>query len=155
MKTSHIFLASFLGLILTGAPIAAHATGWVDHFMRTDTDFRPYLENGTDPHNAQWRRESWRVADWAPDTGAGMDQIEKFFNASILTDYHHATWISSPRLVVGPMFYRLSGYDQRRVLETFDDVYHVTAHKSGTLFLEDETTRKTIGLYTKSGVQFQ
>lgn len=141
---------------LTLGALPAHATGWIDHFFRTDTDFRPYLENDTDSHDRQWRRDPWQAAHWAPDTSTGMHQIDRFFQSGILARYKHANWLRSPTVTVGPSFYRLSGFDQRRVMDTFDHVYRATAHEAGTIFLQDGHTGRTIGLYVRGqGLQLQ
>lgn len=142
-------------LVLLGTAQPAHAVGWWDHFFGRDRDFKPYLQNGTEPHNTQWRRESWQVTDWAPTLGAGYQQLDQFFRADIFTEYKHANPWRSPTLRVGESFYHLSGYDQRRVVELFDYVVGATKHQAGTLYLEDDYTGRTIGLYNASGLTLQ
>lgn len=151
-KISILFLFSLFTLLVASP---AHATGWIDMMFGRDTDFKPYLENGTEPHNTQWRHKEWQVADWAPTSGDGMAQVDKFVRAGILADYHHANFWRSPTLRVGPSFYHLSGYDQRRVVELFDHVYDATSSRAGTLFVEDDHTGRVIGLYTRAGLQLQ
>ena len=60
-----------------------------------------------------------------------------------------------PYLEVGPNFYHLSGYDKRRVTQTLDAIYQVTANKPSMYFLKDADTQRIIGTYTKEGLNLE
>ena len=146
-RTLSLAVLALIALLAT--PMAAQA-GWL--CPEKDKDFRPYLEHNLHPQHAAHRFHDWQLADWAPDRGTGLAQMDAFFRAGVLTDYVDGR---KPTLVVGQGFYHLSNYDQRRVVALFDHLYNVTAEKPGVLRLKDWHTGKTIGLYGASGLQLQ
>lgn len=124
---------------------------------KPDNDFKPYLMDAQQEQTAQYRRESWQVADWAANQQAGAEQIDAFFRSGVLMEYDKGGWGADQTLVVGPEFYHLSGYDQRRVLDLFNHLYNVTTpdkkKKETVLSLKDWHTGRIIGIYTRSGLQ--
>lgn len=150
-------LASFLAFSFSGSaqadPKFMGVVWWHDHWV--NQDFVPYYDNGTEPQNSQWSNSNWTPANWIQATGGGdgTQLVQRWQTAGIIQrsyvdgDVHY--------LDVGPNFYRLSGYDKRRVTETLDAIYQVTASKGGVYFLKDGTTDKVIGAYTKQGLNLE
>ena len=150
-----LFIFSVLALLSFSATPPAQAMGWWDLWTGKDKDFRPYLENGTDPQNAQYRRETWTINDWAESPAQGRAQLDRFFAAGVFEKYEKPTYMNAPTVIVGPGFYHLSKFDQGRALALLDLVYGATKTKSGTIFIEDTSSDRTIGLYTRAGLQLQ
>ena len=114
--------------------------------------FNPYLENGRDPHPTQWAQKDWYVEDWLSQRRSGLELVQGFYNVKILKDQEMEDGV--PVLVVGPEFYRLSGFDKRRVVQTVDAVYGVTkSDPNQVVILKDWVTRRPIGLFTEYGLQ--
>jgi hypothetical protein len=118
-------------------------------------DFNPHYDNGTDPHNSQWTDPNWSPADWIKSAGGdGTKLVTGWINAGILVgSYKDSDGV--PYLEVGPNFYHLSGYDKRRVTQTLDAIYQVTANKPSMYFLKDADTQRIIGTYTKEGLNLE
>ena len=115
-------------------------------------NFHPYLEDARHLQIPQWAHEDWYVEDWTSQTD-GMTLIKGFYAADILRDQTigHA---GLPVLVVGPNFYRLSGFDKRRVVTTLDTVYGMTAKSDNASFmLTDWNTKKPIGMFDHHGLR--
>ncbi len=125
---------------------------WESHWK--DLDFEPYLENGKHPHNSQWDEQSWTPQQWAAEPAAAMDLVRGFYTADILRDQYMDDGV--PVLEVGPGFYMLGGHDKRRIVQTIDYAYGVTAEKENGMFLlHDWQTGKAVGAYTRYGLQLQ
>lgn len=145
-------LALIFGLVGLNTPAQA---GWLN--CHEGTDFAPYLENAKQPQNAQFRKETWKVEDWAPNAAAGHSRIDQFFRAGVLADFTSSSsmWHDHSTLSVGPGFYHLSRFDKTRVVTLFDHLYGVTSEPAATLYLEDQYTGKVIGVFTRWGLQLQ
>lgn len=128
---------------------------WPGHWTWTSyKKFNPYLEKGTDTQNQQWASEDWYVQDWLSQNKDNFALIDGFFRADILREQTESGDI--PVLIVGPQFYRLGGYDKRRVVTTLDAVYGITANDDHPMIiLKDWHTKKEIGLFTKEGLQLE
>lgn len=114
--------------------------------------YNPYLENSRHLQIPQWAHEEWYAEDWLTQKD-GMALIQGFYKADILRDQRVAKKSQMPNLVVGPNFYRLSGYDKRRVVHIVDVVYDMTSSKpNGAFMLSDWHTKRTIGLYDANGL---
>lgn len=154
-KSNYINMLAIVLAVFITLPAQA---GW---FSRDrDEDFKPYLLDGKQVQNAQWRTENWTAEDWGPTPQACAEQVHAFFRAGVLVDYiKGSTWRrgSTPTLIVGPGFYHLSGFDQRRVLDVFNRLYNVTdaakEKRSTVLSLKDWHTGRIIGIYTQAGLQ--
>lgn len=125
-----------------------------DHWR--DLDFQPHLQNAKHPQNSQWSHgetyQGWTAETWGIQRGGLGPVIETFFRNKIFTDKY--TKNDLPAIEVGPNFYRLSGFDKRRVIKTVDKYYQVTA-RAGALYLYDWHSAKPVGVYTRSGLQLQ
>lgn len=152
-----IFLAGGSALL---APMSAKAepkmtywSWWPEHWE--NLDWQPYLEDSKQAHNSQWDQKKWEPADWAAQKPGGSAEIIRgFYNAEILSGQYIDD--EMPVLEVGPNFYHLSGYDKRRVAETVDDYYQITASKlNGMYMIYDWRSKKPIGSYTAHGLQIQ
>ena len=118
-------------------------------------DFNPHYDNGTDPHTSQWTEKNWSPADWIKSAGGdGTQLVTGWINAGILVgSYKDSDGV--PTLEIGSNFYHLSGYDKRRVTQTLDAIYQVTAVKPSMYFIKDADTQKIIGTYTKEGLNLE
>ena len=151
--------ALFLAL-MSAVPATAKAepkpwpfSWWPSHWE--NLTFKPYLEHPTQPQNSQWDEKTWEPADWAAQRKGGSDQvIQGFYNSGILNDQYVENDV--PVLEVGPGFYRLSGYDKRRVMRVVDDYYKITSNHGNAIFtVADWRSHEPIGLYTANGLQLQ
>jgi len=116
--------------------------------------YNNYLENSKDTQNTQWNEEDWYVQDWVSQSKDGFTLIDGWFKTDILREQDEERGV--PVIVVGPMFYHLSGFDKRRVMTTLDSVYNVTtdgAHPA--IVLKDWKTHRDVGIYTKEGLQLE
>ncbi|OFW88056.1 MAG: hypothetical protein A3J37_05345 [Alphaproteobacteria bacterium RIFCSPHIGHO2_12_FULL_45_9] len=147
-------------LILASSATAAQASPkflgifwWPSHW--TNQDFVPNYDNGTDPHNSQWMGTNWTPADWIKaEGGDGTKLVQKWMTAGIIVgSYKDMSGI--PYLEIGPNFYHLSGLDKRKVTETLDVIYQVTANKPGMYFIKDAATQKVIGTFSKEGLNLE
>lgn len=115
--------------------------------------FNPYLENSRHLQIPQWEHKDWYAEDWLSQKD-GMELISGFYAANILHDQVMEEGESIPTLMVGPNFYRLSGYDKRRVVHIVDVVYGITAEKKqGSFILKDWNTRMPIGAFDENGLR--
>jgi hypothetical protein len=151
-------LLSFIFLVFSTQQAFAEPKPWVfswgpSHFK--NHDFEPYLDRAKFPHNSQWSDKDWKSEYWVQQRDNDeMKMLRSLYFADIFRDQYFDDEI--PVLEVGPNFYNLSGYDKRRVTALVDDVYEVTAsHEDGIFMIYDWHTRKTIGVYTKYGLQLQ
>lgn len=159
-KRRAVLLAATVGCLLFGAaPVAqAGSKPWIwswDFTHWEHLDFVPYLENGTDPHNAQWERSPWKPRHWTQQRG-GKDGrvIEALYRADILRDQYEDDGL--PVLEVGPGFYKLGGEDKRRVTAMVDRAYGITTGRPyGLYMIYDWRTKKPVGSYTYYGLQTQ
>lgn len=139
-----------LGILLSTVAACTHRDSnhekWEDY-----KKFHPYLENGKETQNQQWSKEDWYVQDWTSQKNP-QELVDGFFRSDILRKQD--TEKGRAVLVVGPNFYRLGGYDKRRVMTTVDSVYGITDN-GGTIILNDWRTRRQIGLFTKEGLQIE
>ena len=128
---------------------------WPGHWKWTEyKGFMPYLENGKETQNQQWRSEDWYVQDWMSQYQDQFKLIDGFFRTDILRE--QTTSGKVPVLIVGPQFYRLGGFDKRRVVTTLDSVYGITASgERPMIVLKDWHTKRQIGLFTKDGLQLE
>ncbi|MCB9979276.1 MAG: hypothetical protein H6862_06715 [Rhodospirillales bacterium] len=127
---------------------------WPSHWTKMDWEKR-HFEDGKTPINTQWNDVSWLPQDWiAQSNGDGMSMIQRFYDAGILSDQYLDD--ETPVLEVGPGFYRLGGYDKRRVIAAVDAVYHATSRAARkAIRIEDSRTGKPLGFYTASGLVLQ
>jgi hypothetical protein len=130
---------------------------WREDFIENHwrhLDFIPHLENGKHPQNSQWDRVTpWKAEDWIVQRGDSSALIQGFYDTDILVK--QTTWHKVPLLVVGPGFYKLGGYDKRRVAQTVDKVYGITASAPDAMYLIEDWDGKPVGAYTKNGLQLQ
>lgn len=146
---------------VTGLPHGAFADtksfGWWGWSKKHDyyvegTKYNPYLENSRHLQIPQWEHKDWYAEDWLAQKD-GMELVRGFYAADILKDQveGHA---DLPVLVVGPNFYRLSGFDKRRVIHIVDMVYGITREKkNGSFVLMDWDTKTSIGMFDQNGLR--
>lgn len=159
MKTK---LLICMGILMLGTAVPAHAEQkpwmfgwWPGHWEWTSyKKFHPYLENGKETQNQQWAAEDWYVQDWLSQNKDNFALIDGFFKADILRKQTSDDDV--PVLIVGPQFYRLGGFDKRRVVTTLDTVYGITERGSHpVIVLKDWHTKREIGLFSKEGLQLE
>ena len=117
-----------------------------------------YLDNERHLQIPQWDHKEWYAEDWIAQKENAEALIEDFYKADILWDQiiktNRKDEETYPILVVGPNFYRLSGYDKRRVSHIVDIVYAVTKNKdAGYFMLQDWHTHLPIGIFDKEGLR--
>lgn len=148
------FLTIFITPITAQAEVKAFLGGWgMNHnHYRESQKYHPYLENSRHVQIPQWEHKDWYAEDWLAQKD-GMELVRGFYAADILRDQKtgHA---DLPVLIVGPNFYRLSGYDKRRVAHIVDVVYGITeSKKNGTFMLRDWYTKRPVGVFDKNGLR--
>lgn len=128
---------------------------WPGHWDWAEyKNFNSYLEKGKDTQNQQWSREDWYVQDWVSQSEDEFKLIDGFFKADVLREQTEEDDV--PVLIVGPQFYRLGGFDKRRVLTTLDAVYGITDRGEHPLIvLKDWHTDREIGIFNKDGLQLE
>lgn len=146
-----------LGVLSFSSMAYAESKTWIWSWPESHwdkLDFIPYLEDGKRPHNSQWAESGWKVSHWTAQRKSSMDLIKGFYFADILRGQYVDDDI--PVLEVGPAFYMLGGQDKRRVVQTVDHVYGITAENPlGMFLLHDWKSGEAIGTYTKYGLQLQ
>lgn len=114
--------------------------------------FHPYLEDLRELQIPQWENKNWYAEDWAAQKSE-TDLMKAFYKADILRDQVKEK-DAMPVLIVGPNFYRLSGYDKRRVATVVNMVYGITEQKQdGAFYLKDWKTKKKIGIFNADGLR--
>lgn len=150
-------------LLLSFLPLSAFASDDADmnvqkywkNVVQEEKFMRPYLQDGKHPLNAQWYGKEWYAEDWLVQYERDLDLIDGFYKADILRE-QVVDKDETPVLVVGPNFYRLSGYDQRRITHVVDVVYNVTAGSAAQVFkLRDWKSGRDIGHYSSTGLVLQ
>jgi hypothetical protein len=155
-----LILLSFMAFGTVSSP--AHAEkkssfwGWSwtkrYHDYREQKYFNPLLENSRHVQVPQWEHKDWYAEDWLAQE-EGIDLVRGFYAANIFQD-QFTKENEVPTLVVGPNFYRLSGYDKRRVTHIVDIVYGITASKEdGSFILQDWHTKMPIGNFDRNGLR--
>ncbi len=139
-----------------GAQAAQRWVGWwPGHWQWVEyKKFNGYLENSKHTQNQQWADEDWYVQDWLSQNQDKFKLIDGFFKSDIFREQAEDDGV--PVLVVGPNFYRLGGFDKRRVVTTVDEVYGVTANGAyPVIVLKDWYTKRQIGVFNKEGLQIE
>ena len=158
MKKLTVIFSFFL--LITSVASCAYASPkfmgiwwWPSHW--DNQDFNPHYDNGTEPQSSQWIGTKWTPADWIKASGGdGTRLVQNWINVGILAgSYKDSAGV--PYLEIGPNFYHLSGLDKRKVTETLDAVYQVTAQRPEMFFIKDAATKKIIGTFTKQGLNLE
>jgi hypothetical protein len=156
-KINHFALILAVSALALSAPaFAADGFGWwPGHWeWARYKNFNPYLEEGKKTQNTQWDEQDWYVQDWISQHGDGFKLIDGWFRTDILHEQDEEGGV--PVVIVGPQFYRLSGFDKRRVMTTLDAVYGVTDNNAHpVILLKDWRTNRQIGVFTKDGLQLE
>lgn len=159
MKKIHnlLFLLSFL-VTCSIVTVSAHAGTGNWSWSKEHNNYMPrrhstpYLEHEKHLQIPQWNHDQWVAEDWISQRANEMDLINGWYRAKILDD--QVIEDDRPVMVVGPNFYRLSGYDKRRVAHVVDVVYGITAQKeNGFFYLKDWKTDHEIGVFDKFGLR--
>ena len=150
-------LLAAVAVVCISSPALADSKPWVFSWWpwhHSHTDFtKPYLTNGVDEHERQWDSKKWNPDVWIQQEKGANNLIQGFYDAGIIEDQKFHDDI--PYLYVGPNFYKLGGYDQRRVVQSIDEAYSITNLETDDLFyIYDDYENEIIGIYTKHGVQF-
>lgn len=121
------------------------------------TKYQPYLEEQRHVQIPQWDHKEWYAEDWFAQKDSDS-LIRGFYEADILWDQTTQKPKKDeegyPILVVGPNFYRLSGYDKRRVSYVVDRAHNITdSKKDGFFMLHDWQTKMPIGVFDKNGLR--
>ena len=121
--------------------------------------YQPYLEKNQHEQIPQWDHKEWYAEDWLAQVEDGDELMQHFYDGDILWDQtvrkKGRKLDIYPILIVGPNFYRLSGYDKRRVAHVVDQVHGITKSKPDGFFaLHDWHTKLPIGVFDKDGLRF-
>lgn len=148
-------LGTLMSLTMGSAARAAEKPAPCTRANPCHFDFQPYPQDAIHPHNHQWDTPPWTPAMWVAGSNTDIwGLVEGFYSADILRDQYIKGGV--PILVVGPNFYRLGHYDQRRVSATVDAAYHATATpEAGFFMLYDWDSKAPIGIYDRGGLQMQ
>lgn len=148
-----LILLSFFAMFLATNPVEAGSKRWNQryHHQLNYAPFQPYLEDERHLQIPQWEDKNWYAEDWLVQRD-GMSLVSGFYDADIFRDQRTGKR-NTPILVVGPNFYRLSGFDKRRVVTILDQVYGITAERGGIFMLEDWYTQAPIGVFDKEGLR--
>ncbi len=157
MKKPILLICTGLLTVLAAAP--AQADWWPFGWSSREEEWQdykkhnPYLETGKDTQNQQWVGEDWYAQDWFSQKDP-QKLIDGFFQSDIFRKREQNK--GATVLVVGPQFYRLGGFDKRRVVTTFDAAYGITSKAANpVIILRDWYTDRDIGLFTKDGLQLE
>lgn len=159
MRWAMIFMIAIISFVVAGGVVkTAEAKPkpwilgwWPSHW--DGLDFAPYLEDPSIPHDRQWDfKPRWNAKEWMGVDG-GQTTIQKFFEADILRERDMEDGI--PVLRVGPNFYKLSGYDKRRVTDLLDAVHKVTKSQAGYFQIKDDRNDALIGYYDRHGLRLR
>jgi hypothetical protein len=120
---------------------------------RENTDkFHPYLEDSRHLQIPQWQTKNWYLEDWTSQKSADAI-LRDLYRADIFKD-QTVDRKKRPILVVGKNFYRLSGFDKRRVTTLLNNAYDVTgSNPEGAFFLKDWKTGQFIGVFDEYGLR--
>jgi hypothetical protein len=138
--------------ILILLSVLSFSTEALAHSRENADKFHPYLEESRHLQIPQWEDKNWYIEDWTSQKSTN-DILQGFYKADILRDQVIGKNDRSI-LIVGKNFYRLSGYDKRRVITLVDSVYGVTGTKEeGSFFLQDWKTHDFIGVFDQDGLR--
>lgn len=158
-----LFLLSFvLTSISLSSPASADPkwssfTGW-DVFWksvnRANMDFSPYLDDPINSHPSYNENRDWQPEHWLSQFDGGAEEfIKKGYKAQII--HKQDTRDGVPVLIVGPNFYRLSAYDQRRYVRTIDYIYGMTSTAPHVMMVRDWKSDHVVGAVDKHYITFQ
>ena len=159
MSKNALIIASFIAAISFGAANTAQADSkyWYGDWSEKhweNQDYEPYYESAKWPHNSQWDYDDWKSSDWIAQEETKMQLINGFYNSDILRDQYMDDGMHV--LEIGPNFYKLGGFDKRRVTQVVDEIFGITGNEVfGSFMLDDWESKKPIGIYTQQGLQLQ
>lgn len=131
---------------------------WNDRW-KEDKKYSPYLEHPKEPVHGHWQARppndyAWQPDDWIAQRKSGLKLIHDFYRVGIFKD--QTIEDGTPVLTVGPQFYRLSGFDQERVMQTLDEVYEITSPSDvAIVMVKDWRSGRYIGVFSNTGLQLQ
>ncbi|MEM6811694.1 MAG: hypothetical protein AAF549_04420 [Pseudomonadota bacterium] len=150
-----LFLTSFTPVYASESILSwGHVKKYIPFVNRRShvPQYEPYLEDVKELQIPQWEEENWYVEDWLAQKEP-MELMRGFYNADIIRN-QTLDGKKTPILTVGPNFYHLSGLDKRRVTQTIDHIYQISAGKeNGSYFLKDWHTKKHIGVFDENGLR--
>ncbi|MAH04595.1 MAG: hypothetical protein CL561_03445 [Alphaproteobacteria bacterium] len=131
--------------------------GWDTGFgamNRANYDFSPYLDDPQFSHPSYNENRDWQPAHWVDQFDGGAEEfIRRGYHAEIIHDQKMKDGV--PVLVVGPKFYSLSAYDQRRYVRTVDYIYGTSAHAPFVMVVRDWKSGHVVGALDKDHITFQ
>jgi hypothetical protein len=121
---------------------------------RANYDFTPYLDDAKNSHPVYNDNRDWQPAHWVDQfEGGATEFVSRGYRAGII----HKQKIKGgvPILVVGPGFYDLSAYDQRRYVRTIDYIYGMTQAAPNVLMIRDWKSGHVVGAVDPDHLTFQ
>jgi hypothetical protein len=152
-------LLTILAVFVVAMPNISHAQAkpwvwgwWPSHWK--GLDFKPYLGDSQLTQRGIWDRDTWTPEAWIKDAGDEKRIMRDLYAVDILSD-QYTNGDDIPVLVVGQNYMRLSGLDQRRILQFVDYVFKITSSEENGMFFVyyRENKSKEIGVYDKNGFQ--
>ena len=105
--------------------------------------------------HAQFDQSGWTPEQWIErEKDKPVALIERWVRAGILRS-PDSDWQRIPSLIAGPNFYRLSGYDKRRVVKTVDAMHGYTKEPPFMLRIRDWKSEQIVGEYINGVLYMQ
>lgn len=126
---------------------------FIDHWK--NLDFVPHMEDAKHPQNSQWEhvKPTWKPDDWIAQRASADELVHDLYASDVFVQQKMNRNV--PVLIVGPGFYKLGGYDKRRVTALLDQVYGITTSAPDGMYLINDWTGMPVGAYTRYGLQLQ
>ncbi len=139
----------------SGEAFAKKKTGWSFWSLNWGVyKFEPYIGEQQIRQRSLWDGDHWTPEAWIEDAGDEKRIMRDLYASGIIVKQYTGKK-NIPVLKVGEPFTRLSGIDQRRVLEFVDHVFEITtAEENGMFYVVYENDKKEpMGLYNQYGFQ--
>ena len=159
LKILSIFLVSSLSLSSAAQadPKWSSWGGWDTGFgkmNRANYDFSPHMDHTHHSHPTYNENVDWEPAHWVQQFEGGAEEfIDRGYKAQIIHDQDIEDGL--PTLVVGPNFYMLSAYDQRRYVRTVDYIYGMTQNAPHVMMVRDWKSNNVVGAVDPKYITFQ
>jgi hypothetical protein len=128
--------------------------GFGSRLNHANFDFSPYMDDPAHSHPVYNENTDWQPSHWVDQLeGRAEEFIERGYRGQII--HKQDTRDGVPVLVVGPNFYMLSAYDQRRYVRTIDYIYSMTASAPHVMMVRDWKSGAVVGAVDKQLVTFQ
>ena len=162
MRFKILSLALLTSLAISGSaqaePKWSSWFGWDHGFNKrlnlANFDFSPYMDDPAHSHPVYNENTDWQPAHWVDQLeGRAEEFVERGYKTHIIHKQDMRDGV--PVLVVGPNFYALSAYDQRRYVRTIDYIYSMTASAPNVMMVRDWKSDRVVGAVDQHHITFQ